>query len=173
MNNIDWKFIEEREGNKLTGYVPNAKNSKSGVTIASGFDLGARSLSDLSGLPEDVVTLLKPFLGFKGSEAQEMAKNLKVSQKQAKTINEFAHKQAAENLASKWKAKTGQDFSELPKNKATVIASVAFQYGSNLDKATPNFWKQVTTGDWASAKKNLLNFGDNYSSRRKREASLI
>jgi len=172
MNNIDWKFIEEREGNKLTGYVPNAKNSKSGVTIASGFDLGARSLSDLSGLPEDVVTLLKPFLGFKGSEAQEMAKNLKVSQKQAKTINEFAHKQAAENLASKWKAKTGQDFSELPKNKATVIASVAFQYG-DLETKTPNFWRQVTEDDWGAAVKNLRDFGDDYDTRRKIEADFV
>jgi hypothetical protein len=172
MNNIDWKFIEEREGNKLTGYVPNAKNSKSGVTIASGFDLGARNLSDLSGLPEDIITLLKPFLGFKGAEAQEMAKNLKVSQTQAETINEFAHKQAAENLASKWKAKTGQDFAELPKNKATVIASVAFQYG-DLETKTPNFWRQVTEDDWGAAIKNLRDFGDDYDTRRNLEADFV
>jgi len=172
MNNIDWKFIEEREGNKLTGYVPNAKNSKSGVTIASGFDLGARNLSDLSGLPEDIVTLLKPFLGFKGAEAQEMAKNLKVSQSQSETINEFAHKKAAEGLASKWKAKTGQDFAELPKNKATVIASVAFQYG-DLETKTPNFWRQVTEDDWGGAIKNLRDFGDDYDTRRNLEADFV
>ena len=41
MSNIDWDFILEQEGFRLKGYVPDAKNSKSGVTIASGFDLGA------------------------------------------------------------------------------------------------------------------------------------
>ena len=40
MSNIDWNFISEREGSRiLTGYVPDAKGSKSGVTIATGFDL--------------------------------------------------------------------------------------------------------------------------------------
>ena len=55
MSNIDFDFILKQEGFETEGYVPDAKNSKSGVTIASGFDLGARVLSDLKGLPEDIV----------------------------------------------------------------------------------------------------------------------
>ena len=46
MSNINWDFILEQEGFETTGYVPDADNSKSGVTIASGLDLGARKLSD-------------------------------------------------------------------------------------------------------------------------------
>ena len=39
---IDFTFIEKLEGYRLEGYVPDAENSQSGVTIASGFDLGQR-----------------------------------------------------------------------------------------------------------------------------------
>ena len=55
-------------------------------------------------------------------------------------------------------------------NKATVIASVAFQYGK-LEKETPNFWRQVTNDDWGAAVKNLRNFGDRTPTRRNKEAN--
>ncbi len=37
---IDFKFIEKLEGSARKGYVPDPDNSKSGVTIACGFDIG-------------------------------------------------------------------------------------------------------------------------------------
>jgi len=41
---VDWGFISDREGGQvLTGYVPNASGSQSGVTIGTGVDLGQRS----------------------------------------------------------------------------------------------------------------------------------
>ena len=169
MSNIDWNFIHELEGTRLKGYVPDAKGSKSGVTIASGFDLGARSLSDLQGLPQDIIDALTPYLGIKGAEASSVASDLKVSNEQAKIIDEFSKEEAVNRLRSKWQAATGQSFDELPMNKATVVASVAFQYG-DLASETPNFWKQVTSDDWDGAVKNLNNFQDKYPTRRKKEA---
>jgi len=129
-------------------------------------------LSDLAGLPQDIIDLLTPYLGYKGAEAQEIAGNLKVSDDQANIINEFSKSEATSNLSQKWKEKTGQDFSELPKNKATVIASVAFQYGDLATKA-PNFWGQVTSDDWEGATKNLRDFKDSYGSRRNLEADFF
>ena len=172
MSNIDWNFIKEQEGSKTTGYVPDAGNSKSGVTIASGFDLGARSLSDLKGLPQAIIDILTPFLGIKGAQADEVASKLKVSNDQANVIDEFSKKEATDRLRSKWEAATGESFDDLPKSKATVVASVAFQYG-DLESQTPNFWRQVTSGDWDAANDNLKNFGDNYSSRRLRESEYL
>ena len=169
MSNVDWDFIGKQEGNRLKGYVPDADNSNSGVTIASGFDLGARALSDLSGLPDEIVKTLEPFLGLKGAEAKEAASKLKINKQQSAVINDFAKTTAIEDLSRKWKAETGQEFSELPKHKATVIASVAFQYG-DLKSETPNFWRQVTNDDWDAAEKNLRDFKDRYGSRRNREA---
>jgi len=172
MSNIDFDFILKQEGFETKGYVPDAENSKSGVTIASGFDLGARKLSDLKGLPQDIIDLLSPFLGFQGAEASEIASNLEVSEDQAKIINEFAKSEAITNLKTKWENATGTSFDDLGTEQATVLASVAFQYG-DLESRTPNFWKQTTSGDWVGAYKNLLKFGDRYTSRRLDEAALL
>jgi len=170
MSNIDWNFISEREGSRiLSGYVPDAKGSKSGVTIATGFDLGARNLADLKGLPKAIIDKLKPYLGIKGAQAQEVAKDLNISDAEAQTIDEFSKKEATDKLKAKWQAATGESFDNLPKHKATVVASVAFQYG-DLESQTPNFWRQITKDDWNAAEKNLRNFGDNYSTRRNLEA---
>ena len=172
MSNIDFDFILKQEGFETKGYVPDAENSNSGVTIASGFDLGARVLEDLKGLPQDIIDVLTPFLSLRGAEAQEVASNLNVSEDQAKIINEFAKSEAITNLRTEWENTTGTSFDDLSKEKATVLASVAFQYG-NLEKATPNFWKQTTSGDWEGAYNNLLNFGDRYETRRKDEANYL
>lgn len=170
MSNIDWDFIGELEGKrKLKGYVPDAEGSKSGVTIATGFDLGARNLSDLAGLPQDIIDVLTPYLGIKGAAAADLASELVVDDSQAKVIDEFSHNEAVERLSSSWESKTGTPFADLPMGKATTIASVAFQYGDLASKA-PNFWEQVTTDDWDGAVANLRNFGDNYKTRRNKEA---
>lgn len=172
MSNIDWDFITEQEGGRvLKGYLPD-KKSKSGVTIATGFDLGQRDESDLQGLPISLIEKLKPFLGVKGAKADQVASNLTISDSEGRIIDEFSKGEATDRLAAKWKAATGQDFSELPKSKATTLASVAFQYG-DLESRTPNFWNQTTSGDWDAATDNLRNFGDRYGSRRTREANYL
>ena len=96
--NVDIDFIVGKEGFELQGKVPDAKNSKSGVTISSGFDLGARNLNDLKGLPKNIITKLKPFLGLKGSEAVAKAKELNITEEEAEIINTFAHKQSLSKL---------------------------------------------------------------------------
>jgi len=173
-SNIDFNFIMEQEGFETEGYVPEAASSNSGVTIASGFDLGARNRNDLKGLPKDIVKTLTPYLGLKGMEAQNFLNNkeLLITKDQAKIINEFAKKEAVINLKTRWEETTKTSFNKLPKEKATVLASVAFQYG-DLESQTPNFWNQTTNNQWMEAYNNLLNFGDIYKSRRKREAEYL
>ena len=173
-SNIDFNFIMEQEGFETEGYVPEAASSNSGVTIASGFDLGARNKNDLKGLPKDIVKALTPYLGLKGMEAQNFLDNkeLIITEEQGKIINEFAKKEAVRNLKTKWEKATGTSFDKLPREKATVVASVAFQYG-DLESETPNFWRQTTSNEWKEAYNNLLNFGDIYKSRRKREAEYL
>jgi len=170
--NVDFNFIEDREGFKIIGYVPDAQGSKSGVTIASGFDLGARKLSDLNGLPEEIINKLKPYLGLKGNEAISKAKQLKITREEGKIINKFAKKKSLKKLEKAWKKTTGESFDSLTTEQATVVASVAFQYG-NLETETPNFWKYVTSNQWQKAYDELMDFGDFYPTRRKEEAKLL
>ncbi len=41
----------------------------SGVTVATGFDLGQRKNADLAGLPPELIKKLQPYLGVKGKDA--------------------------------------------------------------------------------------------------------
>ena len=170
--NIDWNFILDLEGFELNGYVPDAKNSKSGVTVASGFDLGARNENDLKGLPNNLIKKLIPYLGLKGLEAESVANSLSITENEAKTLNEFAKNTTINILKNKWQNFTNTSFDDLPMHQATVIASLSFQYG-NLESETPNFWRQVTNNNWDDALGNLQNFGDRYSPRRNKEAEYL
>ena len=170
--NIDWDFILDLEGSKLEGYVPNYENSKSGVTIASGFDLGARNENDLIGLPKNLIKKLIPYLGLKGVEAHRIANTLNINNDEMKIINSFAKNKTMNKLKTRYNKTSGMNFDDLPMHKATTIASVAFQYG-NLESETPNFWKQVTSNNWKGAINNLLNFQDDYPTRRGKEAAYL
>ena len=170
--NVDIDFIVGKEGFELQGTVPDAKNSKSGVTISSGFDLGARNVNDLKGLPKNIITKLKPFLGLKGSEAVAKAKELNITEEEAEIINTFAHKQSLSKLKKKWEKDSGQSFNLLSKEQATVLASVAFQYG-DLKTETPTFYRLALAGDWQGVYNELIDFKDNYPTRRKSEAKYL
>lgn len=89
---IDWEFIASLEGKgKTTGYVPDAAGSQSGVTIATGFDLGQRNESDLRslGLSAALITKFKPYLGLKAKAAVDfLAKNpLTITDDESKEID--------------------------------------------------------------------------------------
>ena len=174
---IDWDFISEREGGGRTeGYVPDPEGSQSGVTIATGFDLGARNRGDLErlGLSEDLIEKLEPYLGRKKSGAVDFIENnpLTITYEQVRTIDRLVKASAMEKLERLYNNTSDIDFRALPPEAQTVIASVAFQYG-NLETRTPNFWRQVTQQDWLAAYRNLRNFGDDYRSRRNLEADYL
>jgi hypothetical protein len=184
---IDWSFISDREGGQmLTGYLPNASGSPSGVTIGTGVDLGQRSKSDIDALsiPADLNIKLKPYCGKKTKDATDyLEKNpLTITGLEA-TLLDKAIKQplleqliaAYDNAVDKANAKDrcGRvHFNDLPQGVQTALASANFQYGS-LRESTPSYWKQITEQRWNDASANLKNFGDSYPTRRKLEASLI
>lgn len=164
-------FIMELEGHSLSGYVPDS--GRSGVTIASGFDIGQRSINELEdAFNDDLVDKLELYVGLTGIHAElELERNpLVVTNAEASTINDYAHKQAKDRLLDEWCGSV--PFDCLSDECQTVVASVAFQYGSLAAKC-PNFWRQVTGGDWFEAYKNLCDFGDAYGTRRNKEAELL
>ena len=171
---VDFDFIKEKEGFEVDGYVPNPEGSNSGVTIASGFDLGSRNVDDLKGLDKDLIATLTKYLGKQKEEAAaELIRfPLTITEEQATSLNKKAKEESLYNLSKQWKDKTGQDFNSLSPEKQTVIASVSFQYG-NLETETPNFWNQVTSNDWNGAYDNLMDFKDDYPTRRESEAQLL
>ena len=177
-SNVDFDFIKEQEGFETTVYVPRDEDGKkalekSGVTIASGFDLGKRSEKDLEGLPESIKNKLKPYLGLQKQAAIDYIETdgnkLTISKAEANIINEFAKKQALEVLVKSWNNTSDVRWEDLSIPQATAVASVAFNFGSNLKKVTPKFWRYTTTGDWAAARDELRDFYTDDEKGRKRQ----
>ncbi|QDE91854.1 pesticin [Myxococcus xanthus] len=184
---VDWDFIAEQEGRAVQdGYVPDATGSKSGVTVGTGVDLGARDMNDLDrlGLSDALKTKLEPYLGKQGQDAADfLAENpLNLTAEEVKELDRAVKGEALDNVVNEYNTEVERlnaadggrrpKFAELPREMQTVIASVGFQYGS-LKTATPNFFAQVTEQRWDDAKANLEDFGDRYPSRRGREADLL
>ena len=175
-HNIDFDFIHNLEGFSLKGYMPDPKKSKSGVTVASGFDIGQCSKDEItSHFPAELADKLLPYVGKTKQDALDCLREtpLKITEQDAVEIDKYTKAAAVDRLCHLWqKANPKQPFDALPTPCATIIASVAFQYG-NLAKRTPNFWRQVTQGQWQQALANLRNFGDKYATRRNKEADLL
>ncbi len=175
---IDWQFIEGLEGARvLKGYVPNPTGSDSGVTIASGVDLGQRKAADIAalGLPASLANRLGPYLGKRKAEAVAAlaAAPLSITAAEAGLLDKAVHTRTVEALRQSYDADGVVPFDDLPGAAQTVIASVAFQYGTNLRKRTPNFWTAACGQDWPGVIAELRDFGDSYPTRRKREAAYL
>jgi lysozyme-like predicted toxin len=184
---IDWDFIAEQEGAaSQDAYVPNPEGSQSGVTVGTGVDLGARNSADLErlGLSEALRERLEPYLGLRQQDAVDfLADNpLQLTAEEVEELDQAVRDQAVDSLVTSYNAaattrnaEDGGDrasFEELPTEMQTVIASVHFQYGT-LSTETPNFFSQVVDQRWDDALGNLRDFGDDYTSRRNREADLL
>lgn len=192
---IDWKFIGAREGaEKTKGYVPVDKSGnvfgQSGVTIATGFDIGQHGKSDLRRLKlsEALYKKLEPYVSplIKEKAVEFLKKHpLTITLAQAKEIDTAAKNLRVEDMKKAYdnspynKGKVGEDkkiikvtFEDLPGQAQTVIASMWFQWNNLSRKATLAFWKFVCQQDWAAAVK-WLNEQKQYAPRRKLEAKLL
>jgi GH24 family phage-related lysozyme (muramidase) len=98
-----------------------------------------------------------------------------ITEKEAEQIDIAVKKNHIDSLIKKYDSAPNNKirFINLPAEAQTVVASVSFQYGVNLDLRTPKFWKAATAQDWKECVKLLNNFGDAYPTRRKAEAKLI
>jgi hypothetical protein len=173
-------FLREVEGFETTGYVPQ-KDGKvlgvSGVTVASGVDLGQQDRARLQewGLPDDLQAKLLPYVGVKKDAATALlrAQPLRLTQEEADLLNrKVKAKYIAEVRDNFNRTSSRYKWDELPEEWQAVITSVGFQYGTSF-KGVPGFWRQVTEGRWKDAYNNLLNFGDQYATRRRKEAKLV
>ena len=197
---IDIDFIRKREDasyngtlnpiavvphNKITGIVVG----HSGATIGEGIDLGQMSLAQLQGfgnLSASFIHSLTPYLGKNpgvnphatGQAALTYlnAHPLVISQgdlSQLETLQHDVEQITIKKVVQNYNAVAYTNFWSLPGGAQTAIIDLAFQYGTNLAAKTPQFWKQVTTGQWQAAVDNLNDFGDDFRTRRKKEADKI
>lgn len=174
---VDWNFIGSLEGVALLGYVPDPQHSNSGVTIATGVDLGQLTADTLAGmnLASDLAARLRPYIGLRGRVAVTFLgpNPLVITQPEADLLDAAAEKTALDALMAFWVLDTPVAFVSLPAVAQTIIASVAFQYGPDLERRCPRFWHCATTQNWVGMLAELRNFGDQYPTRRNQEADYL
>ena len=111
-----------------------------------------------------------------GADADRFADSLEITDEEAKTIDIVARNFYTEDVKRQFNKKASEDgtgltYESLTPAQRSVVYSVNFQYG--LLTKTPKFFGYVTKGDWKNAHKELENFGDDFPTRRKREANFL
>ncbi len=175
MNKIDWKFIGELEGSRLQGYVPDAEHSNSGVTIATGFDVGAMTDETAAKLSPALAAKLAPFRHLHklpALHALHALGGLAITEEQAEELDELSRAAVVDAMEQHFNSASKTPFDDLDPRVQTVLASVTFQYGTPWER-TPHFWKHATDGNWKQVHADLEAFGDKYRTRRQKEADYM
>lgn len=179
---INPALLNELEGFRTEGYLPKDKKGKvlgkSGVTIGRGIDLSWQSEKKLrdAGVSPDDIRILKPYLGEKarGKKGEKLLEKrpLVVDEGVAGRVSDAIQAIDLETLIETFDAKSSVPFMDLTSEQQTVLASVSHQYGATLGKA-PKFLEKAAGGDWNAVYEELVDFGDAYITRRRKEAETV
>ena len=165
------EFLKLVEGNEYHAYVP--ATGRSGVTIGIGVDLGNIGVKNLD-VSEDLLEKLLPYDGLHGRAAISALNTtpLRLSQEETNLLSLSAIELHEKELEVQFNRGSDVPYNELHPYKKIVLLSVKYQYG-NLPKRTPKFWGYSVSGEWKAAYQELRNFGDDYPTRRNKEADLL
>jgi Bacterial toxin homologue of phage lysozyme, C-term len=179
---VDWDFVRQHEGDGTSAYVPRRDGTfdqNSGITVAHGVDLGGQTPEHMTrmGLPENLVRTLTPYTGLHGAEGARYVRDhpLRISAEQQAVLDAYVFNDTYRGIADQFDraARNGTSFGDLPREAQTVVVDLAHQYGPGAPTQAPNFWQQVTQGQWEDAYRNLQNFGDAFGPRRRDEGALL
>lgn len=163
--------LKRFEGNEYRAYVPPV--GKSGVTIGIGVDLGHMNFGPVLG-SNALRDRIKPYYGKFRDEAKEALDKqpLSLTKEEVDYLSMLAIETHLEELKSWYNSESLAPFGTLTDNQKCVMMSVKYQYG-DIRKRTPKFWGFCIKRDWRGAYNELMNFGDDYPTRRRREAAML
>jgi len=206
---IDFDFINsvlaKFEGKAYTrGYIPckggtyygGAEPLKgeplgaSGVTVATGVDLGQQTLEGLKKMGISAATreVLKPYIGVKRAAAVETLKErpLALTGKQVAEIDDAVHKAYIQDTEARFNIQLSvagaKAFADAPREAQAVAVSLCYQFGVPYRDASPNLkaaWDAIRFGNYKAAA-DYLSFlqgwsadHQQYMARRRQEANLL
>lgn len=148
----------------------------SGVTIATGVDLGQSGADELAraGVPVGIVNMLRPYLGLKRDAALQKlhALPLCVAPEVAEALDGAVLSLHASRIAARYRRDNPKTpFEDLPAEAQAVIFSLLYQRGSGAADKAPRTWDAFLRGDWQDASRRLRNpdLWDAHKNRRRLE----
>jgi hypothetical protein len=155
----------------------------SGVTIATGVDLGQQTRGGLAsmGVSGETLLFLEPYIGLKKQAAVERLKAapLTITPERVKEIDGAVHKHYIDGAAEMFGV--GR-FNDAPKQVQAVAASLHYQFGTPFRDASPGLglaWSALRHGNYREAATYLTapqgwsKDHQQYMARRKQEAALL
>ena len=160
---VDWNFISGTEGGqKLQAYVPT---KESGVTIATGVDLKTKDANYFRniGVSEDIIKVFESAnaFGASGDEAEKIAKNIRLTKKQASQLDMAVHKDFEMRTQKDYEKAGGKSWNQLNPAIKTILTSVKYNEGT----VGPNLLGQAIANDSKAMINNLNNY---YANAQKR-----
>lgn len=174
---LEFIFSLEQTGDATGATVPHPDGSHSGVTVAHGVDLGqmdARFVKSL-GLSETLEKKLMPYVGLRGRDALAFlsARPLRLSQDEVRLLDRVVYGKLIEAVARNYNRDAPAQWNDILPEAATVLASLAIQYGPELARRVPKFWRLAIDEDYSAMIAELRDFCDAYRTRRCREANYL
>ena len=192
-------FLSRVEGKRQTvGYIPcnlvgggtaNYKGGPnperyramgaSGVTIATGCDLGQTNVETLNqyGLDLAIIRLFTFYFGKKKTVAINALheRPLKISDAQAEAVDLAVHTGYLNRyVRPAYEKAAGVPFDSLPDQARAVIMSLCFQKGcGGVARDWPVVWGHLTHQRWAQAANELCTGFKQYAGRRRAEGNLL
>jgi hypothetical protein len=176
-------YIPCRPGN-FTG-KPNQNPAKyeaigvSGVTIATGVDLGQTDEDSLRGygVSESLIRKVSPYLGLTSKRAIYKLYNapFQISPEEAAELDHHVHAGYLNRYVRPcYEKQSSVKFDELPKQAQAVVFSMCFQLGcGGVKRRAPKTWHYLTNQMWADASDELIYGFRDYAGRRKIEGMLL
>lgn len=152
----------------------------SGVTVATGFDLGQKTMRELQNeirLPSDIIEKLAPYVGLRGRDAilKLHQKPLTLSKNEIEAIDDaFIPFYYNRYVKPTYDKESDVPFEKIPEEAQVVIYSILYQRGPGYVKRMPVCWGCFVDGDWNGAAYELMHgtWAD-YRLRRKYEGEYL
>lgn len=194
------EFLTKVEGPRQTrGYIPSFRKSggtanyrgddnpddytamgASGVTIATGCDLGQTSLNTLweyGVVDKTLLANLAPYISLKQRRALNKLheRPLTIAKAQAEELDRAVHKGYLDkHVRPGFERDSAAIFDELPKQAQAVIMSMCFQKGiKGVRQDWPVVWGHLVKCNWAKASDELQHGFTQYKTRRAIEGRLL
>ncbi|CEG56039.1 conserved protein of unknown function [Legionella fallonii LLAP-10] len=175
----------------MQGYLPIKKKTgtvigRSGITFATGFDLGQNSASDIKkfNFPKELEEKLLPFVGAQREDAKKLlplAERTFISFEEANLIDFKVKGLHLRSAIKRWDAHRSENtpaFRDLTSGQQIVLFSRTFHQGRRMPDLliAQKFYRAALDNNWVEAEKHLRNYNVPegwYKDRVNKEADVL